>query len=101
MSWYKDRYFPELKREVQGEPAEILAVIPDSKHIEAVIKAHHEEMDQVLKLAENWKKGYSDLEKKYKQDIGNAQQTISQLQEENDELKEKIENLENFDPILD
>ncbi|CAM6004860.1 unnamed protein product [Sphagnum balticum] len=39
-------------------------------------------------LALTWQKSYQDLDKKYKRDIGNAQQTIDQLQEELDQLKE-------------
>jgi hypothetical protein len=39
------------------------------------------------RLALTWQKSYKDLEAKYKRDMGNAQQTIGQLQEELDQLK--------------
>lgn len=38
------------------------------------------------RLAHIWKKDYAILEAKYRRDIGNAQQTIDQLQKELDEL---------------
>ena len=82
MSWYKDRDFPELKREREGEPNEILAVIPDPKHLDAVIKAHNDEMDEILKLAETWKKSYGEEVRKLKIKITNLEQTVESLQEE-------------------
>jgi Ni,Fe-hydrogenase maturation factor len=82
MSWYKDRDFPELKREVQGEPGEILAVIPDPKQLDAVVKAHNDEMDEILKLAETWKKGYSDEVHRLKIKVTNLEQTVKELEQE-------------------
>lgn len=52
MSWYKDRDFPELKREVQGEPGEILAVIPKEEDLLRVITAHEEEINALKKYYE-------------------------------------------------
>ena len=49
MSWYKDRDFPELKRDVHNESSEILAIIPDPKQLDAVIKAHNDEILELLK----------------------------------------------------
>lgn len=43
--WYKDRDFPEIKRPIVGEPAEILAYIPNPKELEKVIQAHNEDVD--------------------------------------------------------
>jgi rubrerythrin len=45
MNWYKDRDFPEVKRTVSGEPAEILAVIEDPKQLEKIVKVHNDEVE--------------------------------------------------------
>jgi hypothetical protein len=87
MSWYKDRDFPELKREVQGEPGEILAVIPDPKHLEAVVKAHNEELEEIYGIAETWRDKYRELERKHKIETANLRQTVDQLEIEIKELK--------------
>ena len=81
MSWYKDRDFPELKRERDNDSNEFLAIIHDPKQIEAVINAHNEELNEILKLAEDWKKAYNDETKR--------------LKIENVQLKQIIEDLEN------
>jgi hypothetical protein len=88
MSWYKDRDFPELKRERDGEPNEILAVIPDPKQLDAVIKAHNDEMDEILKLAETWKKGYQDEVRRLKIKVVELEQTVESL---TNELKDALD----------
>jgi hypothetical protein len=89
MSWYKDRDFPELKREVQGEPGEILAHIHDPKQLDAVVKAHNDEMDELLRIAETWKKGYEDEVRILKIRLANLKQTVEGLQEELDAERSK------------
>ena len=48
MHWYRDRDFPEVKRPRFNEPAEILAVVPDTQDLDRIIKAHNDEMDFLL-----------------------------------------------------
>lgn len=100
--WYKDRDFPEVKI----SNADILAVIMDQKQLERVIKLQNELMDELWnvkehlaiseqnvkdfeKLAQEWKKGYSDLEIKHKVKLIEMQQII-------DELNEQIEATDKF-----
>jgi predicted nuclease with TOPRIM domain len=82
MNWYKDRDFPELKREIQGEPSEILAIIPNHEHLDAVVKAHNEEIEEILRLAEIWKKGYEDETMRLKRKIIELEQIVESLEEE-------------------
>jgi hypothetical protein len=82
MSWYKDRDFPELKRDIQNEPSEILAIIPDPKQLEAVVKAHNDEVQYLLVLAEDWKKAYDSETKRLKIENIQLKQTIEDLEYE-------------------
>jgi predicted nuclease with TOPRIM domain len=82
MNWYKDRDFPELKREIQGNPSEILAIITNHEHLDAVVKAHNEEIEEILHLAEIWKKGYEDETKRLKRKIIELEQIVESLEEE-------------------
>jgi len=80
MSWYKDRDFPELKRDVHNEPSEILAIIPNPKELDAVIKAHNDEVLQLLNLAEEWRDAYNDETKRLKIENVHLKQTIEDLE---------------------
>jgi len=80
MSWYKDRSFPELKRDVDNGPSEILAVIPNPKQLDAVIKAHNDEVLALLNLAEEWRDSYN--------------QETRRLKIENIQLKQRLEDVE-------
>lgn len=80
MSWYKDRDFPELKRDVHNEPSEILAVIPNPKELDAVIKAHNDEVLALLELAEEWREAYNNETKRLKIENVHLKQTIEDLE---------------------
>lgn len=80
MSWYKDKDFPELKRDLDDGSNEILAVIPNPKELDAVIKAHNEEVLALVRLAEQWRDSYN--------------QETKRLKIENIHLKQQIEDLE-------
>lgn len=88
MSWYKDRDFPELKRDVQNEPSEILAIIPNPKELDAVIKAHNEEVLELLNLAEEWRDSYNQETRRLKIENIQLKQTIESLREDIQELNE-------------
>lgn len=85
MSWYKDRDFPELKRDVHNEPSEILAVIPNPKELDAVIKAHNDEVLALLELAEEWRDSYGKETRRLKIEIIQLKQTIEELEKEKDD----------------
>jgi hypothetical protein len=82
MSWYKDRDFPELKRDVQNEPSEILAVIPNPKELDLVIKAHNDEVLELLNLAEEWRDSYNKETRRLKIEIIQLKQIIEDLESE-------------------
>lgn len=92
MSWYKDRDFPELKRDVQNEPSEILAVIPHPKELDRVVKAHNDEVLELLNLAEEWRDSYTKETRRLKIEIIQLKQIIEDLQEEGYLEKEKDDN---------
>ena len=82
MSWYKDRSFPELKRDMDNGPSEILAVIPNAKELDAVIKAHNDEIREILFLAEQWKEAYNNETRRLKIENTQLKQIIEELEEE-------------------
>jgi hypothetical protein len=80
MSWYKDRDFPELKRDDGDGSCEILAVILDPKELDRVIKAHNDEVKELLSIAEEWRDSYN--------------QETKRLKIENIQLKQIIDDME-------
>lgn len=91
MSWYKDRSFPELKRETDNGPNEILATIPNVADIERVINAHNEELNEILKLAEDWKKAYNDETTRLKIKLVEAEQIKESLEKELKDVRKSKE----------
>jgi hypothetical protein len=80
MSWYKDRDFPELKRDLCYEPSEILAIIPDPKQLDRVIEVHNEEILELLRNAEDWKEAYGNETNRLKVEIIQLKQIIEDMQ---------------------
>src|SRR5271167_3701869 len=48
MKWYKDRDFPEVKRD-----GEILAYIPDPKELERIVEVHNQDIDYLMGIIED------------------------------------------------
>lgn len=88
MSWYKDRDFPELKRDDGDGSCEILAVIPNPKQLDAVVKAHNDEVLALLNLAEEWRDSYNQETRRLKIENIQLKQTIESLESDIRELKD-------------
>jgi len=88
MSWYKDRDFPELKRDVHNEPSEILATILNPRELDAVVKAHNDEVLALLNLAEEWRDSYNQETRRLKIENIQLKQTIESLESDIRELKD-------------
>lgn len=62
------------------------------KHNEMLFKELEQAQQDIKdfeKLAVEWRKGYADLERKHRIEIGNLEQTIEELETELDELKNR------------
>lgn len=91
MNWFKDRDFAEVKREVQNEPSEILAHIPDPKQLERVVEVHNQHINA-------WQAAYTNLLEEYNKSVNalvdrydEASDEINDLRTEVNKYKEALE----------